>query len=107
MPLERAQTAIAAAALSLIAFGAGVAAFMPPLNRYTLDSPLLATLAGIGIAVALLLHLIFVGIAARRVQRRPALWVLLALLTFPIGSIVGLVLFEFFGAEAQAGAKAA
>lgn len=107
MSLERAQPAIAGAAVSLIAFGAGVAAFMPPWNAHTLASPLMATLAGIAIAVALLLHLIFVGIAARRVQRNPTMWVVLALLTLPIGSIVGLVLFEFFDAEERAGARTA
>ena len=107
MSLKRAQHAINGAALSLVACGAGIAAFIPPWSAHTLASPLLATLAGIGIAVALVLHLIFIAIAAHRVQRSPALWAALALLSFPIGSIVGLVLFEFFDAEERAGARAA
>lgn len=102
MPIDRAQHAINAAALALVVFGAGVAAFLPPLNQTTLASPLLSILVGVAIAVALLLHLVFVGIAARRVRRNPVLWVLIALLTFPVGSVIGLVLFEFFEAEVRA-----
>ena len=49
---------------------------------------------------------VFLGIAAKRAGRAPALWVLLAILLMPIGSIVGLVLFSWFDEE-RASVKAA
>jgi drug/metabolite transporter (DMT)-like permease len=50
----------------------------------------------LGMSVALVLHLVFVGICARRLGRSVVGWVLLSLITFPIGSVVaGLLLLWF------------
>jgi|KBSSwiStaDraftv2_1062776.scaffolds.fasta_scaffold382806_1 hypothetical protein len=99
MDVSRAQPPLAAAAVSLVVWGACVAALLPPLNADILESVPLTVLLGLAIAASLVLHLVFVGIAARRLGRSSATWVALALVTFPIGSIVGLVLVEWFGQE--------
>jgi len=99
MQASRARQPIVAASASLLAFGGCVAAFLPPLNQQTLESlPLIAAL-GIALAVSFILHMVFVGIAAQRLGRSAILWVILALLLFPIASIVGLILFEWFSEE--------
>jgi ABC-type thiamin/hydroxymethylpyrimidine transport system permease subunit len=99
MLVARAQQPIAAAAVSLVIWVACVASFLPPLNRYTTDSVPLIILAGFGIAVSVILHLIFIGVAAKRLGRSPTLWVVVALCGFPIASIVGLIMFEWFSDE--------
>ena len=105
MQIARAQQPIAAATVSLIAWVLGVAAFLPPLNKYTLDSVPLMILAGVGIAVSLVVHLVFIGLSAQRLGRSPMLWVLICLCLFPLASIVGLILFEWFSdQEKQASA---
>ena len=99
MQVARAQQPIAAAAVTLVIWIACIAAFLPPLNKYTTDSLPLILLAALGIAVSGILHLIFVGVAAKRLGRSPALWVVIAVCGFPIASIVGLILFEWFSDE--------
>jgi Na+/melibiose symporter-like transporter len=101
---EQAQRSIAAAAVTLLVFGGSVAAFLPPfVNRIT-ESVLLIILLGLVIAGSLILHFVFVGIAASRLGRSALLWVVLALLFFPIASIVGLILFEWFSEEQKTAA---
>jgi hypothetical protein len=107
MQLARAQPAIGAAAGSLLTFVACVAAFLPPLNSYVTHSVPLVIVAGLGIAVSLVLHLVFVGIAANRLGRSPVFWVIISLLTLPIASIVGLILFEWFSDEQKQDQRAA
>jgi hypothetical protein len=100
MQIERAQQPIAAAAVTLVLWILGVASFLPPLfQQYTSQSVLLMIGAGIGIFVCMVLHLIFIGIAAKRLGRSPLLWVILTLCTLPLGSIIGLILFEWFTEE--------
>ena len=103
MEISRAQRPLAAAAISLLVFAACVAAFLPPLNAYGWDSVPLTVLLGLAIAISLVLHLVFVGIAARRLGRSSAAWAALALITFPVGSIIGLILIEWFGEEQRPG----
>jgi protein-S-isoprenylcysteine O-methyltransferase Ste14 len=82
MQIERAQQPIAAAAVTLVLWILGVASFLPPLfQQYTSQSVLLMIGAGIGIFVCMVLHLIFIGIAAKRLGRSPLLWVILTLCT--------------------------
>jgi hypothetical protein len=50
----------------------------------------------LAIAVSLVLHLIFVGVLAKGMGKSPGKYVALALATLPVGSIVGLVLLEWF-----------
>ena len=97
MQIERAQQPIAAAAVTLVLWILGVASFLPPLfEHYTSRSLLLIIGAGMGIFICLVLHLTFIGIAAKRLGRSPLLWVILTLCTLPLGSIIGLILFEWF-----------
>jgi len=105
MELSYAKRPIAAAAVSLVVFVGCIAAFMPPLSKYTLGSTLLQIGCGLGIAVALILHLIFIGMAAQRLGRSPVLWVVIAVCTMPIASIVGLILFEWFSEESSLGSN--
>lgn len=96
MQVDRAQQPIAAAAVTLVLWILGVASFLPPLFKYTSQSVLLIIAAGIAIFVCLVLHLIFIGIAAKRLGRSPVLWVIMTLCTMPLLSIIGLILFEWF-----------
>ena len=96
MQIARAQQPIAAATVSLIAWVLCVAAFLPPLNKYTLNSVPLMILAGVGIAVSFIVHLVFIGMSAKRLGRSPVLWVVVCVCLFPVASIVGLILFEWF-----------
>jgi len=93
--------AVAAAAVSLVAFAVCVGAFVPPFVERTVASLPLTILFGIAIAVCLILHVAFVGIAAHRARRSASLWAVLTVLLFPIGSIVGLILFEWFSNESR------
>ena len=99
MQVARAQQPIAAAAVTLVVWIGCIAAFLPPLVKHTTSSVALIILAGLGIAVSSILHLIFVGVAAKRLGRSPTLWVVIAVCGFPIASIVGLILFEWFSDE--------
>ena len=99
MQASRARQPIVAASASLLAFGGCVAALLPPLNHQTLESLPLTVALGIALAVSLILHFVFVGIAAQRLGRSALWWVILSLVLFPIASIVGLILFEWFSEE--------
>ena len=99
MQVARAQQPIAAAAVTLVVWIGCIAAILPPLVKHTTSSVALIILAGLGIAVSSILHLIFVGVAAKRLGRSPTLWVVIAVCGFPIASIVGLILFEWFSDE--------
>lgn len=96
MPLAHAKQPIAAAAVTLVCAIACIAAFLPPLVYRTTASVPLMIVVGIAMAVSMILHLIFIGMAARRLGRSPAVWVIVAMCGFPIASIVGLILFEWF-----------
>ena len=90
-----ASRAASAAAVSLGCFCLAAGAFLPPWNEKLLGNVGLMALLGLAIAVSLIVHLIFVGLLARRTGRSPWRWGLLALLTLPIGSAVGLILYEW------------
>jgi hypothetical protein len=86
-----------------------VALFLPPLLDATIASPLRAAATGAALGVTLLLHWIFLGMAARRLRRSVAAWVGLSVLLFPIGSVLSLVLLGWFAdamAPGRAGAPA-
>ena len=99
--------AVGSAAVSLVVFVASVAAFVPPFVDRTVSSVPLTIALGIAIAVSFVLHVAFVGIAAHRAGRSAVLWALLAVLLFPVGSIVGLILFEWFSAQGTTAAQSA
>ena len=95
--------AVASAAISLVVFAICVGAFLPPFVERTVSSVPLTIAAGLAIAVAFALHVAFVGIAAHRAHRSAILWSALAVLVFPVGSIVGLILFEWFSTQPSHG----
>jgi hypothetical protein len=95
MDIPRRESASSAAAMSLIAFCACVAALTPPFSERVLEYPALVTLIALGIASSLILHLVFVGLLARAWGKAAGKYVALALFTLPVGSIVGLVLLEW------------
>jgi hypothetical protein len=100
------QRGIAASAFSLLAFGVCLAAFLPPFLSRTLQSLPMTILASLGIAASCILHFCFVGITAQRMGRSPGSWVALAIVSFPLGSIVGLIMLGWFNDEkAQAAAQ--
>lgn len=98
---RRSQNAISAAAISLFVFIASVACFLPPLYNYVSHSILLMIALGMAIGISVILHFIFVGVAAGRLGKNIVLWVTLSIVFFPIGSIAGLILFEWFSDESQ------
>jgi ABC-type transport system involved in cytochrome c biogenesis permease subunit len=87
---------IPTATLSLVAMAGCVIPFIPPFLERTQGSVLLMVSLGLGIAATFVLHIVFFAIAAHRAHRSPTLWVVLALVFFPVGSIVGLILFQRF-----------
>jgi uncharacterized membrane protein len=95
--------AVTSAAVSLVVFALCVGAFVPPFVERTVSSIPMTIVFGIGIAVSFVLHVAFVGIAAHRAKRSPALWAVLTVLLFPVGSIVGLILFEWFSNQSNHG----
>lgn len=96
MPLSDVREPVAAAAVSAAVAAGFIALFIPPLSERVVRSPLMATLFGLGIAAALVLYLIYVGIAAHRLNRSTVGWPLLFLAGFPIAPIVGFVLYEWY-----------
>ncbi|HTD04386.1 hypothetical protein [Undibacterium sp.] len=95
------QNAVSAATSSLVAFAICVAAFLPPASHTTLHSTMLTVIAGLGIGISCILHFVFVGLTAQRTGRSVALWVFLALISFPLGSIIGLILLSWLKDEQQ------
>jgi hypothetical protein len=72
---------------------------VPPFVERTVGSIPLTIAAGLAIGVSFVLHVAFVGIAAHRAHRSAVLWAALTVVAFPIGSIVGLILFEWFSTQ--------
>jgi uncharacterized membrane protein len=95
--------AVASAAVSLVVFALCVGAFLPPFLERTVSSIPLTIAFGMAIAVSFVLHIAFVGIAANRAHRSAALWAVLTVVLFPVASIVGLILFEWFSHQGNHG----
>lgn len=96
-----AQRAIGAATASLVVAAGCIAMFLPPLGAATTASVLRSVFFGITLAAALLLHWVFVAIAARRLGRSVAGWLALSVLLFPVGSAAALILLAWFREEAE------
>jgi hypothetical protein len=92
-----------AAMVMLLAALGCVALFLPPLLDETIASPLRAAATGAALGVTLLLHWIFLGMAARRLRRSVPAWVALSVLVFPIGSALSLVLLGWLAGGAAPG----
>lgn len=90
-----ASRAASAASTALLAFVACLAFLIFHTTETDNVRPFIVVLCSLGLGTTGVLHLIFVGLLARRLGRRPARYVLGALLTLPVGSAVALVLYEW------------
>ncbi len=107
MPVDRqASSALSASAVALLLCAAGVMMFLPPLVDETVASLPRTVLFGLVIAASLVLHGVFLAIAAQRQGRSPVRWVMLAVLMPVVGSIVAVVMLAWFENEAKAAAAA-
>ena len=97
-----AQRALTDATLALLVGCVAVAMFLPPWVQATTGSLLRTVGAGLVVALALPLHWVFLGIAARRMHRSVAGWVGLSLLLVPVGSAAALILLAWLLAEPDA-----
>lgn len=95
------QSALTASAIALVVACACVAAFLPPMLEQTLSSTVRTVLLACTIGVAIPLHWAFLGLAARRMKRSAVGWLALAVLMFPIGGVVALVLLGWFSDEGR------
>lgn len=96
------QRALTASTLALVAAMVCIAMFLPPLVERTIATPLRSVATGVALAIALLLHWVFLAIGARRMGRSAAGWVGLSVVIFPIGSAAALILLNWFSDEARA-----
>ena len=101
------QRALAAATVALLVALACIALFLPPLVQQTVATPWRSALTGLVLASSLLLHWVFLAIAARRLARSAAGWTSLSVLLFPVGSVVALVLLDWLQADEPLGDTAA
>ena len=97
-----AQRALAASTAALLVCGGSAMLFLPPMLERTLESIPRTVLTGLVLAVAMLLHWVYLGIAARRMERSVAGWVGLSVLLFPVGSMAALMLLAWLCSEAAA-----
>lgn len=102
-----AARAMTAAAAALVGFGVCLAMFLPPMVETTTASVGKTVLFAVALAVCVVAHLVFVGIAARRLHRRPWVWVLVSLVAFPVTSIVGMIVLGFLEDERHGAASEA
>ena len=93
------QRALTASTVCLAAAAGCVALLLPPLNERVFESVLRIVLIALTLALTMALHWVFLGIAARRMQRSVAGWVSLAVLLFPIGGAAALILLSWFSSE--------
>ena len=101
MTARTAQRALIDATLALVAALAGIAMFLPPLLQATTGSLLRTVVAGLLIALAMLLHWVFLGLAAQRLHRSVAGWVGLSVLLFPVGGAAALILLAWLLVDEQ------
>ncbi|MCY7316498.1 MAG: hypothetical protein LH480_13010 [Rubrivivax sp.] len=95
------QRALAAATLALLVALTCIALFLPPLAQHTLATAWHSALTALALAAALLLHWVFLGVAARRMARSVVGWTSLSVLLFPVGSVVALILLDWLRDEQQ------
>ena len=102
MPETSAQRALAASTVALLVALACIVMLLPPLVDHTVASAPRAVTVGLVLACAIGLHWVFLGLGARRMARSAAGWVALAVLLFPIGSAMALILLGWFDDETSA-----
>jgi hypothetical protein len=92
MVSKSARRALADSALALVAACAAIAMFLPPMVTTTVASVPRTVALGLVIALAMPLHWVLLGIAAKRMDRPVAGWVAGAVLLFPVGGAAALIL---------------
>ncbi len=90
-----AQRALTASTVSLAVALACLVMFLPPWAEHTLSSVLRTVATALVLALSVLLHWVFLGILARRMERSTGGWVGLSVLLFPIGSAASLILLSW------------
>jgi protein-S-isoprenylcysteine O-methyltransferase Ste14 len=101
------QRALGASTVALVVALGCIALFLPPLLEATVSSVLRSTATALALSCALLLHWVFLGLAARRMERSAVAWVGLSVLLFPVGSAAALILLSWLGDERTETAAAA
>lgn len=96
-----APRALADSALSLLVACIAIAMFLPPWASATAGAPLRSAIAIAVIALAVPLHWVFLGIAARRLGASVAGWVAMAVALFPVGGVAALLLLAWPPAHAE------
>lgn len=95
MTLTPSRRAAQAAETALIVFIGLLALLVFHTTESESVRPAFVTLLAIGMTVAGLVHLVFIALLARRLGRPATWWVVGALLSLPIGSAVGLIVYEW------------
>ncbi len=90
-----ASRAAAAASISLLAILVCLGYLIFKAGNDGQPQIFMLVLVALALTSAILLHLVFVGLLARRTGRQAFWYVVGALLTLPVGSIVGLILYEW------------
>lgn len=90
-----ARRALADSALALVAACAAIGMFLPPMVYATVESVPRTVALGLVIALAVPLHWVLLGIAARRLGRSVLGWVAGAVLLFPVGGAAALILLSW------------
>jgi hypothetical protein len=96
-----AQRAIGASVAALVVAVAAGMTFLPPMVQSTIASVPRTVAAALVLATAVLLHWVFLGIAARRLERSVPGWLAMGVLLFPIGGAAALILFGWFEEDRQ------
>lgn len=107
MPETPAQRALAASTVALLVALGCIVMLLPPLVEQTVASVPRVLAVGLVLACAMGLHWVLLGFGARRMARSVAGWVALAVLLFPIGGAMALILLRWISDEAEAGGPAA
>ena len=107
MNTKSARRALADSTLALVAACAAIAMFLPPMLTATVSSVPRTVAVALVIALALPLHWILLGIAARRMGRSVGAWVGGAVLLFPVGGAAALILLSWLLDEEPQGLPAA
>lgn len=95
-PQTAAQNALNSAIAALVVAVACIVMFLPPFVEQTTGSVVRTVLTGLALTLALLLHWVFLGLAASRMRRSVAGWLALSVLLFPIGSAAAVILLGGF-----------
>lgn len=107
MNTKSAKRALADSALALLAACGAIAMFLPPMVVSTTASVPRTVALGLAIAVAMPLHWVFLGMAARRMGRSVLGAVAAAVLLFPVGGAAALMLLAWLAHEEPQGLPAA